>query len=222
MHDKQGMRRRWFNGQVRDTWRRIRRTRMKNPFGSGKTLLEIAETFPTLFYLYDEEGFRRMDGRQRSHSHGIPDTGNIPWPRQFWNRIFQSSCRILETDRTSLLIRNRDSVFLERRSYSLPARCRQWIPYWQRNWMRSLVLLPSFRILREHFCHRQRHEKTASWIAYMPGLQSDCSPLMQQSYRCFLFSEILPFCPALSIAHAVSCRSALKDRASILQLQYSV
>lgn len=56
---------------------------MKNPFGSDKTLLEIAETFPTLFYLYDEEGFRRMDGRQRSHSHGIPDTGNIPWPRQF-------------------------------------------------------------------------------------------------------------------------------------------
>ena len=35
---------------------------MKNPFGSGKTLLEIAETFLTLFYLYDEEGFRRIDG----------------------------------------------------------------------------------------------------------------------------------------------------------------
>lgn len=41
---------------------------MKNPFGSGKTLLEIAETFPTLFYLYDEEGFRRIDGAAKSFS----------------------------------------------------------------------------------------------------------------------------------------------------------
>jgi diaminopimelate decarboxylase len=34
---------------------------MKNPFGSDKILLEIDETFPTLFYLYDEEGIRRID-----------------------------------------------------------------------------------------------------------------------------------------------------------------